>query len=289
MENARGSPDRDAASTTPSSTPTGRDALPIGGATNAAVRVLLQQPSVIANSQIGDRSGGRAHGSILGDAALNTMSPPALGGGVLPLGRTINPLELQRSRRVEVAAMPLTMITVGNSRPPRAVIGTAGAYRNRDLPLATTNGLTGEVDENIPPSVNDRVGRNEDDSLMDNTDEFYLSAGKSLSYRKVKHCQQTHVTYRIQNLVKKVIFRKLKFVTNDALFWKAMKVVIEAEDPVEQNRFVKIYKTCILQSLNTKRSTCEQAGAKIVRGSSLQRIILLGVVSPHTLWRRFAS
>jgi hypothetical protein len=65
--------------------------------------------------------------------------------------------------------------------------------------------------------------------------------------------------------VKKVIFRKLKFVTNDTLFWKAMKVVIEAEDPVEQNRFVKVYKTCVLQSLNTKRSTCEQAGAKITR------------------------
>ena len=66
MENARGSTYRDAASTTPSSTPSGRDALPIGGATNAAVvRVLQQQPSVIAHFQIGDRSGGRARGSIL--------------------------------------------------------------------------------------------------------------------------------------------------------------------------------------------------------------------------------
>jgi hypothetical protein len=44
-----------------------------------------------------------------------------------------------------------------------------------------------------------------------------------------------------------------------------MKVVIEAEDPVEQNRFVKIYKTCVLQSLNNKRSTCKQTGAKIAR------------------------
>jgi hypothetical protein len=69
----------------------------------------------------------------------------------------------------------------------------------------------------------------------------------------------------MQNLVKKVFFRKLKFVTNDALFWKAAKVVIEAEDHVEQNRCVKIYKTCVPQSLNTKRSTCEQAAAKIER------------------------
>jgi hypothetical protein len=128
----------------------------------------------------------------------------------------------------------------GNSRPALQVIGDA--YRNRELRLATTNGSPGEADENTPPYISDRVRRDENDSLIDDT-ELHMS-GKSLSYRKARHCQQTNVTHCIQNLVKKVIFRKLKFVTNDTLFWKAMKVVIEAEDPVEQNRFVKaVYKT----------------------------------------------
>ncbi|KAI2500728.1 hypothetical protein MHU86_13756 [Fragilaria crotonensis] len=245
LENARGSPYRDAALTTPSSTPTGGDALPIGGVTNAAVRVLQQQCSLMAGPQIGDRLGNGGRISTFRDVATTT-----------------NLMELHR-RQVQVRETPLTMTTTGNGGPLRRVVGDQ-ASQNRDFPSATTDGLMEEVDENTPPYIiHAALGRDENDDLMDNT-ETHLS-GKSLSYRKARHCQQTHVTHRIQNLVKKVIFRKLKFVTNDALFWKAMKVVIEAEDPVEQSRFVKIYKTCVLQSLNTKRSTCEQAGAKIAR------------------------
>lgn len=261
LENARGSPYRDAALTTPSSTPTGEDALPIGGATNAAVRVLVQQQrSRLAGPQMGDRLGNGGRISTFRDAATNALSPPSLVGGVI-LPRTTNPMDLHR-HQVQVRETPLTTTTTGNVGPLRGVVGDR-ASQNRDMPLASTDRLMEEVDENIPPDIHDAIGRDENDGLMDNT-EAHLS-GKSLSYRKARHCQQTHVTHRIQNLVKKVIFRKLKFVTNDALFWKAMKVVIDAEDPVEQSRFVKIYKTCVLQSLNTKRSTCEQAGAKIAR------------------------
>jgi hypothetical protein len=49
------------------------------------------------------------------------------------------------------------------------VIGDS--YRNRcELPLSTPDGLQDEVDENTPPSIGDRIGRDENDSLTDNTE-----------------------------------------------------------------------------------------------------------------------
>jgi hypothetical protein len=85
LGNARGSPYRDAASTTQLSTPQRGDAPPIGGATNAALRVLQQQPSVMATSPIGGTRSGNARGSPFRDAALNAQSPPTLERGSIQL------------------------------------------------------------------------------------------------------------------------------------------------------------------------------------------------------------
>jgi hypothetical protein len=70
------------------------------------------------------------------------------------------------------------------------------------------------------------------------------AAGKrALSYRMAKHLQKKHVNTRIQGLVKTVIFRKCKFLTNDKDFNKVMVVVIESEKPDDPGKFVRLYKS----------------------------------------------
>jgi hypothetical protein len=70
---------------------------------------------------------------------------------------------------------------------------------------------------------------------------------------------------RIQVVVKGMIFRKMKFITSEAMFNRAMKIVLETEDPDDEDEFVRIYKTCVVGCINGKRSTCEQAGGRIVK------------------------
>jgi hypothetical protein len=86
-----------------------------------------------------------------------------------------------------------------------------------------------------------------------------------MSYRKAPQEQKKNVADRIQVLVKGTIFRKLKFITSEAMFNKAMKIVIETEEPDHEEEFIRIYKTCVVGGINAKRSTCEQAGARIVK------------------------
>ena len=88
---------------------------------------------------------------------------------------------------------------------------------------------------------------------------------KAMSYRKAPQEQKENVADRIQVLVKGTIFRKLKFITSEAMFNKAMKIVIETEEPDHEEEFIRIYKTCVVGGINAERSTCEQAGARIVK------------------------
>jgi hypothetical protein len=88
---------------------------------------------------------------------------------------------------------------------------------------------------------------------------------KALSYRTAPDSQKKHVVERIQVIVKGTIFRKMKFITSEAMFNRAMKIVVETEDPDDEDEFVRVYKTCVVGSINSKRSTCEQAGARIVK------------------------
>ena len=69
----------------------------------------------------------------------------------------------------------------------------------------------------------------------------------------------------IQAFVKATVFRKLKFVTNDTILNKALTCMIEREKPADNAAFIRLYKTCVVGAVNTKRSTCEQARAKIMR------------------------
>ena len=77
---------------------------------------------------------------------------------------------------------------------------------------------------------------------------------------------QTHVATRVRAFVKNQLFRKVKFVNNDLMIRKAMKVVMDHEDVAEAKRvnFHVLYESAFNEALNTKRSACEQAGGKIV-------------------------
>ena len=100
---------------------------------------------------------------------------------------------------------------------------------------------------------------------IDSNDEALIAAGrKALSYRVAKVMQKKHVKSRIQALVKSHIFRKCKFITSSEYYDKVMKVVLDAEKPADPAKFVRIYKTCVLGSLNSKRSSCEQSASDAV-------------------------
>ncbi len=74
---------------------------------------------------------------------------------------------------------------------------------------------------------------------------------------------------RVRAFVKASVFRRIKFINSDIMFQKAFKLVIDQETvpPHQRGQFQKLYESVFNESLNTKRSSCEQAGGKIVRES----------------------
>jgi hypothetical protein len=88
---------------------------------------------------------------------------------------------------------------------------------------------------------------------------------KAMSYRSAPREQQKHIVERIAVVVKGPIFRKMKIITSEKMFADAMRIIVEAEDPDDEDDFVRIYKTCLVGGINAKRSTCEQAGQRIVK------------------------
>jgi hypothetical protein len=90
---------------------------------------------------------------------------------------------------------------------------------------------------------------------------------KALSHRAAGHCREKHMTDRIVDYCKTQLFRKVKFITGEEMTTKAVVTVMDALKIQAHERpdFVKLYTTCVTGSINTKRSTCEQAGSKIVR------------------------
>lgn len=93
----------------------------------------------------------------------------------------------------------------------------------------------------------------------------YDTPRTAMSYRKAPLQQKKNVADRISILVKGTIFKKLKFITSEAMFNKAMTIVVDSEEPSNKDEFVRVYKTCVVGGINSKRSSCEQAGARIVK------------------------
>jgi hypothetical protein len=179
--------------------------------------------------------------------------------------------ETRQIQQVGVHMRPAETTAFGENRQfrqtpvPIVQNQTIGTLNQQSRWGTTPNNWLDDEQELQRRQVNDGpirdVGRFESDEII-----ALRNAGKrALSYRVAKELQQRHVKTRIQNLVKSHIFRKCKFITSDEHYDKVMKVVVEAENPADPAKFVRIYKTCVVGSLNTKRSSCEQSAAETVR------------------------
>ena len=109
-----------------------------------------------------------------------------------------------------------------------------------------------------------------DDNYGDNG-RINAAGKRALSYRVAKQLQKKHVNTCIQGFVKTFIFRKCKFITSKAYYNKVMAVVIESEKPADPPKFVRLYKMCALGSLNSKRSSCQQAASDFVKPYSTRQ------------------
>ena len=79
--------------------------------------------------------------------------------------------------------------------------------------------------------------------------------------------REKHVATRIMQFVKSEVFRRIKFVNSAEMFQKAFVKVIEFEKVPPNNSllFQLTYESCFNKALNTKRSSCEQAGGMLAR------------------------
>jgi hypothetical protein len=79
--------------------------------------------------------------------------------------------------------------------------------------------------------------------------------------------REKHVATRIMQFVKSEVFRRIKFVNSAEMFQKAFVKVIEFEKVPPHNHllFQLTYESCFNKALNTKRSSCEQAGGMLAR------------------------
>ena len=81
--------------------------------------------------------------------------------------------------------------------------------------------------------------------------------------------RQKHVADRVRTFVKTEVFRRIKFINSDTMFEQAIKLVMDRENvpDQQQGQFQMQYESVFNEALNTKRSSCEQSGGKIVRQS----------------------
>jgi hypothetical protein len=77
--------------------------------------------------------------------------------------------------------------------------------------------------------------------------------------------REKHVATRIIQFVKSELFRRIKFVNSAEMFQNAFVKVLQFERVPPNNHvlFQLTYESCFNKALNTKRSSCEQSGAKI--------------------------
>jgi hypothetical protein len=70
----------------------------------------------------------------------------------------------------------------------------------------------------------------------------------------------------MRTLVKSDVFRRVKCINSDLMFQRAFKLAMDHENvPADQRaEFQMIYASVFNETLNAKRSSCEQSGAKLV-------------------------
>lgn len=122
----------------------------------------------------------------------------------------------------------------------------------------------------------DRDGDDSDDDDGDNEATFakypaekvrpdYVR-GLSAKESSLSSFFQQNVAERVTSYVKKHLFRVVKFVSNEKMFARAFLEVMEHEEVRDKERvkFQMLYESVFNHALNSKRSTCEQAGKAIM-------------------------
>jgi hypothetical protein len=90
---------------------------------------------------------------------------------------------------------------------------------------------------------------------------------RGMSSKESVQNRQKHIADRLRTFVKSDVFRRVKFINSDLMFQTAFKLAMDHENvPAEQRaKFQMLYESVFNEALNTKRSSCEQSGAKFVR------------------------
>ncbi|KAI2496794.1 hypothetical protein MHU86_17728 [Fragilaria crotonensis] len=96
----------------------------------------------------------------------------------------------------------------------------------------------------------------------DKEDQF----SKALSYRKAKTKNKPDIVQRIHTFVNHTLFKKLKFATNETMVTMAIKTAM-MEFQMHEDKFkgfYNVYRSTMMDAINTKRGTCAQLGGNIV-------------------------
>ena len=90
--------------------------------------------------------------------------------------------------------------------------------------------------------------------------------GMSAKESSMSKNYQENLADRITAYVRKHLFRVVKFISNEHMFGKAFKQVMDHECVANGDRvkFQTLYESVFNHALNSKRSTCEQAGKAIM-------------------------
>ncbi len=110
---------------------------------------------------------------------------------------------------------------------------------------------------------------------------------RGMSKSETLRVQQKHVADRIRVFVKTDIFRQIKFINSDAIFQKAITLVMDHEN-VPQNwlgQYQSINESTFNDALNTERSLCKKFGGRIVR-DSLAIFMESGSIKQQTLLKK---
>lgn len=129
-----------------------------------------------------------------------------------------------------------------------------------------------EWDEDAVDTPSSRTGNKASAAVQSTSGNSILNLDapiqiRGMSKKESLRNQQPHVAHRVRAFVKAELFRKIKFVNNDAMFQRAINQVMDRENVAnhQRGRFQMIYESTFNDALNQKRSSCEQSAGDVVR------------------------
>ncbi len=134
----------------------------------------------------------------------------------------------------------------------RAPGHTVGVPRTSNQPTGHTVGGGTSV------PTGHTVGR--DAALSDHHLVDRIVQVRGMSKTESMRNRQKHIADRVRTFVKVSEFRRIKVINSDIMFQ-------EAVPPHQRGQLQMLYESVFNKSLNTKRSSCERTGGKIVRES----------------------